>query len=257
MDNTQIWRVIPPEEKIEAMAQAHSRGIMTSLCIILLGCTLAVGFKFSLLMWGSFLLAPLIFQMTAGKAWRDIRPRIMLEYLAARSAARRYAFAAGSKELDLNLMFRAQMVLEKPESEDGPGADLQRRLQEATDQIREVQVWVALFKDTVVLMSEEPGGAKLQFSHMLDDKLVVAGDSESESESDYSEDRRVAITAQDKLWNGRTFKLQSKYPAALVVLEKVMQDRIKNYVKIGAVAAELGGGLLENGEPDPYAAGGF
>src|SRR5262245_17453106 len=120
IDNSEAWRQIPPEEKFALMSRAHGSGILACGITIILGCTLAVGLHMPWLMWGSMIASPLIFQFAAGKAWRDLRPKIMLEYLAARSAARRYAYTADSKDLTVSLIFRghAEEMFEKDAIQD-------------------------------------------------------------------------------------------------------------------------------------------
>ena len=251
LDNNSIWRTIPPEEKLSALAAAQSRGMVAAVVVILVGATLAVGFHFVNLMWGAFLLSPLVFQIAAGRAWRDIRPKLMLEYLAARSAARRYAFSAASKDLDLNLMFRGTFVAARDEEVSAENA-LTNALSVSTENNVKASVWIALFKDAVVLMSEEPGGAKLQFSHLINDKLEVIAEGEEE---DSSSAKEIVLKSRAPLWGHRTFRIQSKCPAALLVFEKVLQDRIKNYDSTKDSLLQAAGGGSKKSDADQFSFG--
>jgi hypothetical protein len=220
---TEVWRQIPPEEKLALMARAQATGTMTCIIVILVGCTLAVALKYPALMWGSFILIPLFFQFAAGKAWRDLRPRMMLEYLAARSAARRYAYTANAKDLSVSLMFRGYMetTSSTPKEED-----------EDTDYANAVRsdtknIWAALFPDTLIIMSEKPGGAKCDFAVNLGEKCAVEGKS-LDDEGDYSSNREVLITlGPDRGRPGTKLKITSDFPAALVVFEKLLQKNIE------------------------------
>lgn len=219
VDANELWRQIPPEEKLEIMARAQSKGILAGAVLILIGCTLAVGLHFEPLMWGAILVSPLIFQFAAGKAWRDLKPSVMLEYLAARSAARRYAFANQSKDLGLILIFRAHC-------EELFGDD---RLNEALEAMAgdraHMDVWVALFNDCVVLMTERLGGAELILAALANDRLTVSAES-PESGQEYAPDREVTLTAKSRTGHIRRIKLRSRYPGALVVFERKLRAAI-------------------------------
>jgi hypothetical protein len=212
IDPTDIWGRIPPEEKLEILAKAQGRGVGAAVVLILVGCTLAVGFKFVWLMWGSILLSPLIYQFVAGKAWRDLKPPVVLEYLAARSATRRYAFAAKSKDLYLQLLFRGeaeQALIDR---------EMDQSLSEAFKQER-VDVWVALFNDCVVIIREAFGGAACVMAHILDERLTIQGSSPA-GEGEYSRQREVLLTFSNRKGEKGALKITSRFPAALVVFER-------------------------------------
>lgn len=208
----EIWRQVPPEEKIELMSRAHSNGILVAFIAILVASTLAVGFKFSALMWAALIGSPFVFQLAAGTAWKRLRPKVMLEYLAARSVARRYAFGLNSRELDPNLVFRGRLEEQFTEEQ------LEEALEASIENLNDASVWVALFSDAVVVMSEAPGGAELRMAHKLDSELKVEGRS-LDNKGDYSNTREVWLSYQDRKAE-RRFKITSKYPAALIVFEK-------------------------------------
>lgn len=219
IDSSEIWRSIPPEEKIDLINRSHSKGIFAASITIMICSTVALGLKLSWVMWGAFLCSPLIFQFAAGKAWRDLRPRLVLEYLAARSAARRYAFANKSKDLTLTLLFRGNF------SEEYEEGDSLAALEAAIESNRQGGAWIALFTDAIVVMSEHPGGARCRLASVLNDRVEVEGRGKGESE--YSNSREVIITLLPKkdsgLEGGRKFKITSHHPAALVVFEKKLK----------------------------------
>lgn len=229
LDPTNIWDSIPPEEKFEMLAKAQARGVGAAIMLVIVGCTLAVGFRFDVLMWGALLISPLLFQFVAGKAWRDMRPPMLLEYLAARSAARRYAFANKSQDLGLVLIFKGEF---EPLA---ATAELEETFGRAFGAITG---WIALFNDCVVVITERPGGAECLFAQILNDKIGIEGRSESGEE--YANDREVIITSQTKRGDQRRIKLTSRYPAALVVFEKKAQQLInvwKNRMNIEVSAS--------------------
>lgn len=237
-----VWRIVPPEEKFEIMAKAQSKGVFACLIAVVIASTMAVGFKASWLMWASIIISPFIFQFAAGKAWRALRPKVMLEYLAARSASRRYAFAAKAKDLTPNLIIRGN--LEELFNND----QLQEAMEAMIDNTKEAEVWVTLFGDAVVMISERQGGAELRFAHVLDDKLQIT--SRSADGNDYSSSKELFFEVRGKdNENKKRFKLTSKYPAALVVFEKKIKSlKSSQQTLLNADALDLipdGGGTDE------------
>ncbi|MEZ4755069.1 MAG: hypothetical protein R3A13_12370 [Bdellovibrionota bacterium] len=216
VDTKDIWRQIPPEEKIAAMAKAQSAGFLSGAITIVVFSTLAVGFKTELLMWLSILVSPIIFQFASSKAWRDLRPRLLLEYLAARSAARRHAFNIGAKDLNMSLMFKG--TLEETYE------DEQKNIQAELDNRKVKKVWVALFPDSFVCMSERIGGAELRFAHIINNKFTLS--TNEEEVGDYSSDKILYFNSKERDWLGITFTLSSNYPAALIAFEKTLRDKM-------------------------------
>ena len=243
IDPTELWRQIPPEEKFELMAQAHARGTWSATITLIVFCTVAVALKIQMLVWGGLLFSPMVFQFAAGKAWRTLRPKTMLEHLAARSAARRYAFTAHSEDLELVCMLRGH--LERDFSAD----DVQSAMEAAIQKTKDAEVWVALFRDALIMMSEQRGGAQLCFSHHLKHPMEIAGISPGGTE--YSNDHAIQITKTDRNGTESKYRLSSAYPAALIVFEKKLRKQQEEVKKLldGAPAlieAPMDGDLLED-----------
>lgn len=218
-----IWRRIPPEEKLEMMAKAHSKGIGASLVVLLMTGTVAVGLRFPWVFWGAFLAVPFVFQFVAAKAWRDIKPRTILEYLAARSAARRYAYSAQSQDLTPELMFKGS--LERSRQED----TIEQQMDFDPEKPRppRTPVWVALFRDTLVMMSEQQGGAKLEFAHPLFERFKATAEG---FEDGTPNDRRIRLdVSARKDSTAATFFLTSDYPASLLACERKIQSFIVDH----------------------------
>lgn len=225
-DNSEAWRVIPPEEKLELLARAQASGVFTAFLFIFVASTLAVALKVSGLLWASLLISPLVYQYASGKAWRGLRPRLILEYLAARSAARRYAFMANAKDLSPLLIFKGFME-ELGESED----KTEELLFAAKPQISDNEVWISLFEDAIVVMEEHPGGARLRFGRLLEEELSIT--SPQTGEDDYTTDKEVFLTYTSKTQEEKRVRLTSPFPAALVVFEKqalIFQEEMKERI---------------------------
>lgn len=208
----EIWRLVPPEEKFEMMAHAQARGVFAASVNIIIMCTIAVGLKLGWLMWFGFIICPFVFQFAAGKAWRNVRPRTLLEYLAARSASRRFAFTVRSKELMPQIMFKG--TLEKLYDQD----HVQEAMEAIISNNKESQVWVTLFGDAITMIQEYPGGATVKFAALIDKKMTIS--SLSEEDDDYNGKKVLKLSHTDKDGNKSDYILKSKYPAALVVFEK-------------------------------------
>ncbi len=239
VDPTDIWGRVPPEEKFEILAKAQARGVGAAVVVAIVGCTLAVGFKFDWLMWGALLVSPLIYQFVAGKAWRDLKPPVILEYLAARSATRRFAFTTKSQDLYLHLMFRGDV-------EKLPSNDLGEALEDTIPVGTKTPVWIGLFTDCVVLIREEIGGAVCVMSHLLDEKLTIRGES-PESDREYSNDRQVLLSYTSKKGVGNRYRVTSRFPAALIVFERKAltlqeENSAKGFVVPDAIVAALSEG---------------
>ncbi len=223
IENTDTWRAIPPEEKVELMARAQSKGFMAAFMTCIVGSTIALSLHVGAIMWASIIIAPFVFQFAAGKAWRGFRPRLMLEYLACRSAARRFAFSAGSKDLTANLIFRGQLELIFEQE------DSQERLDAEVNNNQILDVWIAVFRDTLIMLTERPGGATIAVSSPINDKMKV----ESSDNGGYTQSKEVLLSVRDKLGADKRYKVTSKYPAALVVFEKrLLKFQIENRERI-------------------------
>ncbi|MCB0310983.1 MAG: hypothetical protein KDD42_07100 [Bdellovibrionales bacterium] len=227
-----LWRQIPPEEKFELIAKAHAKGLLVCLICITIASTLAIGLQLGWIMWGSLILSPFVFQFAAGKEWRGLRPLRMLEYMAARAAARRYAYTFNSRDLTLRVILRGQLEFIY-EGE----AQMAQALEAEFEKRRIIDVWIVLFTDCVVLMSERPGGAQLEFAHLLNDKLGMDGIS-PDGQSDYSNGREIYLTYAGKHDEQHRLKITSRYPAALIVFEKRLEQLKSTYTTTANVLNE-------------------
>jgi hypothetical protein len=217
-----IWRKVPPEEKLELIARAQSRGVSASFVILIITGTVAVGLRLPWIFWAGFVAIPFAFQFASARAWRDLKPRTMLEYLAARSAARRYAYGAHAKDLTVDIMFKGN--LQKDLSILGESEQLDARIENRD----KVDVWVSIFADTIVMMSERQGGAKLEMIHSTVGRIEVTAEGFDESNA---ESRRLVIDIEARRGESQRWFLTSPYPAALLVCERKIK-RAKEENKI-------------------------
>jgi len=245
IDGKELWRQVPPEEKLELLSKAHTAGVLSMLGLILCGATLAVGLRQEWFLWGPLIASPLVFQVAAGRKWRQVRPRVMLEYLAARSAARRFAFTAKAKDLSLKLMFRGYV------SEVFDDDAVQEKLEASISANKESAVWIALFGDAVVLISERAGGATAEFAQPLTEKLGIQVRNPESAKSAYTAGKEVILSYHSRLMGHRRVRVTSRYPAAMVVFEKGIAQQMKEAQKRRADEEALVA-LPESSSSDEY-----
>jgi hypothetical protein len=233
LKRSDLWGSLPPEEKLVVLNQAYVRGLLVSSAIVMVAAGLAVGFKNIWLFWSSFFVAPLVFKMSSNEAFKRNKAGLMLRYLAASRAARRYADKLQVVERDLELIFQGDLRRELPLTTPG--------IEDFSDEDRFselVPVWIVLFDDAVIIMSEGINGARSQFLHQITRRLWCQGFS-PEGESDYSAARVVELGSEDvDRFDGRRFRLTSKTPGALVVFEKKLQRAIEEAKEAARIALE-------------------
>ena len=205
INSDEAWRFIPPEEKFEIMAKAHSKGVAAATMSAIVGATCAAALQAPWFMWITLVGAPFIFQFASGKAWRSLKPAITLRYLAARSVARRYAFSAQAEDLSPKLLFRGTLEMLPSTEEKEAGAQVITK---------QTEVWIALFSDTVILLSEKEGGAALELSHPINALMTV--DTVKDEDGHINE---LLFTTNDKNVT-KSFHIINSFPAAMVVFEK-------------------------------------
>jgi hypothetical protein len=207
---SEIWRIIPPEEKFIMMARAQANGTLAVIMNIMALSGIAIGLKLNWLLWVAIAISPVVFQFVAGKEWRKLKPRIMLEYLAARSAARRFAFTCNSKDLSISMLFRGVLHEEIDINQYEDELEAISRMNE------EAEVWITLLNDAVVVMTEGYGGAQLRFAQLINDKMVI----ETSTPKDYAKTKELQVAFKDKDGHLRRYRLSSQCQAALVVFER-------------------------------------
>ncbi len=233
LDINQLWRYIPPEEKFEIMARSHSKGT-TAACIgVLAGITLAICLKQPWLIWGSILACPLIFDAASVKAWKHLKPRVILEYLAARAAARRFAFSLNSSRLGVAALVRGNLKEIKATRSSEESMEEEQHIEEKT-----IPVWVALFHDALIVISEQAGGAKLEVGQLLARNIEAYGESSS-GMGEYSSDRNLIVNITNIAGFKQSFNISSPHPAALVVLEKKLNHLIQECKSTKGIVEEL------------------
>jgi|LauGreDrversion4_2_1035121.scaffolds.fasta_scaffold04425_6 hypothetical protein len=209
-----IWQKIPPQERAEVVTRAQSTAISTVLVVLMFGWAMAVGMREQWYFWGAFLIIPFAFQVATSKAWHSLKPKLIVEYTAARAAACHYAQQANGHLLVPQAQFKG--FLERQFSDDQQSeSDL------ITDRPEEprgpVPVWITLFPDSLVMFSETPFGSQREFAHTFSEDVSV---STEEMEEDFGDQRRLMISARDEKGAERRWVLTSKYSALLTACQR-------------------------------------
>jgi hypothetical protein len=220
VNHNDCWGKIPPEEKILLLRTTNSTATLSAAVLVAAASGLAIGFHFPWLFWGALLIVPVLFKIVANSRFKQEKSKLMLLYLAARSAARRFAFKYKSKDLTVLLLFRANLASHTDSSVQEEGEKRFNVIQEKPD--ASIAVWIALFSDVVIIFREEAGGARIQFAHTVDMRLRVSGFS-LDGSGEYSSSRVVILESEDKTRKLRAVRLTSRTPGALVVFEKKLQ----------------------------------
>ncbi len=219
------WNAVALEERLELLSRVHADGVLAGIATILLMGTIGYGFnQISLLVAGfgmMFFTAPMFMSRT----WRRAKPALILAYLAVRTMARRYAYGCGIMDLDIVLVYRGffKEVYHNKEVE-----EILRQKQVVdfdsapTEQLK--QVWICLLRGAVVVLSERPGGAKLEFMGPITNELGLREPTPEES----TEPGAIALDGT-QISKGRTVVLTTKCPGAHYVFKKQLERLVSEY----------------------------
>jgi hypothetical protein len=173
------WNSVAPEERIRLLAQAQAFGLLAAILSFIFVGSVAYGFDQVALLLVGLAVSFLFFPLFANQYWRREKPKLILSYLAARSVARRYAYGYRFKELDIILIMRGSIERVFNNKEEEEIFKLNSRSMENSNYIEDV--WICLLRGGIVILSERPGGAKLEFITKIEPSLVCKQDDKKES----------------------------------------------------------------------------
>lgn len=165
------WNSVALEERLELISRAQADGILAACAAVLLVGTIAYGFDEIYLLLAGLALGPFVFSLFSSYSWRRGRPALILAYLAVRTVARRYGYGYNLPDLDIVLIYRGRMREVFATKED---AAISRQLHntESETAAEDKAVWICLLRGGIILLSEKPGGAKLEFITAVTPELV-------------------------------------------------------------------------------------
>lgn len=168
-----MWQKVPVEERRELATRAQGRALDVCLMLLALGCGAAIGLGQPYVLLGVAAFLPILFQVITSKTWLEIKPQMIVRYFVACMTARHFARHLEGQDMNLKLIFRGS--LEPLEELD---LEANSDLAEFADEIRAEKppakdVWVSLFSDSLIMISENVGGATLEFGQRGFDTLAV------------------------------------------------------------------------------------
>lgn len=211
------WNSVALEERLELVANCQAKGVTAALCFALYMSAIAYGFDQIVMLAFAAAGALLVCPAYAAKKWREYKPALIIKYLAAHSVCRRYAYGLKFPSYSLVLLFRAELNEEFASSE-VESFYLKQRSKELGHEILEYQpipVWVALLRGGVVIISEQRGGAKLEYASSISGiSEVVLEEDPKQLGSQIVRMTSTGISKNRKVW------LTSRYPGGLYVFER-------------------------------------
>jgi hypothetical protein len=172
MNVENIWGAISGEEKDELLVRAQANGILASFVFIVLTTSATLGFNQPWISCVGIFCSVIIMPLFANRTWRVQKPTKILQYLAVRSVARRYAYGFGLRRIDIVMMMRG--YIQEVGVQAGQELDIgQMSVDELTKNrlSRKREVWICLMQGGIVVVSEKIGGAKLEFISNFDKGL--------------------------------------------------------------------------------------
>lgn len=217
------WNAVTLEERLELVSRCKAVGIISGVGFILLTGSISYGFDQIWLLpaalAGAFLVGPLF----SSYKWRNGKPELILNYLAARSVARRYALGLNFSDIDIVLIFKAE-IRQIFASEEEKQIYMQNR-SEANKVDEWNPVWICLMRGGTIALREDRGGAKLQFF-----TPITAETSSKIEELDASHAKMVLIEGSG-VSKGVNIQMRSQHPGALYVFEKRLHALIEEQLE--------------------------
>ena len=219
------WNIVPVDERLELLAKAQAEGVLAGFAALLLMGAIAYGFDMIWILGCGAVGAVLVFPLFSSYSWRRTKPKAILEYLAAKSVARRYAYEARCGDFEVKLMFKGMMERIYANEEERHLAKQKSNLGEASHFDEAKEVWIVLMRGALAILSERLGGAKLEFITPIAPETVARKPKASEPV-----DPKSIIVVSAGMKAGETVAITSKYHASLYVFEKQLVRLIEESV---------------------------
>lgn len=188
----QMWQKLPHEERVLLSAQAKARGIEACTICIVLASAVTVSLRMPGILMGSLCFMPLLYQVISRRTWLATKPLTVIRYFLAGVSARLFAEKLHSADPSLKLIFRGTL---EPLHVDGSREENQEFAEElAEEKPNPKDVWVSLFPDSLVMISEGDSGATLEFAHSTLHDFTVTVDTPEDSRGNSLASRLVIQT---------------------------------------------------------------
>lgn len=190
------WQKIPEEERNLLLAQAKAQGAEACCVCALAGCSLAVGLHATWIALATLAFLPLLYQVVSTRTWLEIKPITTIRYFLAGATSKLYAQTLNSKEPTLKMIFRGSLETVTPQDDSKVDQEFAQELQEEKTPPKDV--WISLFPDSLIMISEGYDGAVLEFGHSILENFKAALDVPEGSQDNASPSRLfIQTTSQD------------------------------------------------------------
>lgn len=227
----QAFNAVSLEERIALVAKSQGAGVSAMCVAFIATIPVAYGFNNIYLLAIGAAFCSLLYQAFCSRAWRQEKPKLVLEYLAARTAGRRFAFMYNIKELEVQFVLRgkAKILSNDPNKTQISLPGISSVLTE-----KPKDVWICLLEGGVTVFSESAGGARLEFATKLGRNNILT------TREDEGLGKVVTLTG-DGVSAGHGIEISSPFPASTYVFEKkaikIIEDAKEYYQKaIGMVS---------------------
>jgi hypothetical protein len=173
-----IWQKVPQEERSAILTRAQGKAVEVCALVAVFGCTAASGLAMPWILLGVATLIPVLFQVVVTRMWVEVKPQTVARYFMASRTASQYATALGVTNPSPKTIFRGSLL---PIRESDPAVDPEfaAEYEEELAAVATVskEVWIALFSDALLMFSENPEGARLEFRSSILHDFAVSLDS--------------------------------------------------------------------------------
>lgn len=213
----QIWQKMPDEERVLMLAQAKASGIEACAIFSMLAAAVSLSLHIPWMLIAAACCLPLMYQVMSRRAWMHIKPITVVQYFLASISTQFFAESLRSKNPSLKLIFRGLL---HPVPLEGKNSDSEDgELEHAESIPTSKDVWVSLFPDSLVMISEGESGADLIFGHSTLHDFEVEVDSPEDARGSRLATRLLIQTSKDNQVTSRWI-LTSPHTETLLACER-------------------------------------
>jgi hypothetical protein len=215
----EMWPKVPEEERQQLLAYTKSKALENCALLTVIGCSTAIGLQMPAILLVVLVTLPVLYQVVAARLWLEVKPRTLIQYFVASLTASQFAQSLNSADPSVKLIFKG-FLQPVPVQDDVPPETQERFAEELEAEVPAPrEVWISLFPDSLVMISESAAGAQLEFGHSTLRDFAVALDTPDETDPTQVESRLLIQTTKDDSVTGR-WLLSSPYPSMLVACER-------------------------------------
>jgi len=217
----ETWQKMPAEEQRELLELAHGKGLEVCFLTAVFAAACAYGLKLPWILIGLALLLPVLYQVVVTRIWHEVKPQLIARYLVASKTAAKYAEFLHAPEREVKLIFRGEARHGINDFHHNPNDEFATEYaQEAMNKGEKAKdAWISLFPQSLIIFSENTGGAKLEFAGSLINNLSIT--LESPESLDAKKSSKVLVIESRSNSGERTkWVISSRQQSALIACER-------------------------------------